>query len=91
MTYLLKNYYYLVDGLIVEQINPVSGKTKAAAGLGEFFKSVGKQGLQVSKKMAKIVNGTLGRSFAISIKAFENLLGAIPDVLKFHHSGISFY
>ena len=46
----------------------VSGHTIKAEGLSEFFKNLGKKGLNVSKKMAKNVLSNPGRAIDLTAK-----------------------
>ena len=46
----------------------VTDNTTKAEGLGDFFKNLGKKGLNVSKKMAKNVLSNLGRALDLTAK-----------------------
>ena len=72
----------------------VSDYTIAAARIAVFFVSLGKKGLNGSKKVSKIVFKTSGRALEIGAKnstAFASwsskVLSRLPDVINFYHSG----
>ena len=77
----------------------VSDKTIQAEGLGDFFKNLGKKGLNVSKKMAKNVLKNPGRALEITSNiataaATENpkaALSTLPEVINFYHTGKGLY
>ena len=70
-----------------------------AKGLGDFFKNLGKKGLNESKKMAKNVLKNRGRAFDIkanvaSAVASGNpkaVLSTLPVVINFYHTGKGLY
>ena len=73
----------------------VSDNTIQAEGLGDFFKNLGKKGLNVSKKMAKNVLKNPGRAPEIGANvgtAFASrnpkaALTSLPEVINFYHTG----
>ena len=77
----------------------VSDNTIKAEGLGDFFKNLGKKGLNVSKKMAKNVLKNPGRALEIganvgSAFASKNpkaALPTLPEVINFYHTGKGLY
>ena len=77
----------------------VSDNVIQAEGLGDFFKNLGKKGLNVSKKMAKNVLKNPGRALEIGANvgtafASRNLkaaLTSLPEVINFHHTGKGLY
>ena len=72
----------------------VSDNTIQAEGLGDFFKNLGKKGLNVSKKMAKNVLKNPGRALEIGANvgtAFASrnpkaALTSLPEVINFYHT-----
>ena len=70
-----------------------------AEGLGDFFKNLGKKGLNVSKRMAKNVLKNPGWALEIGSNvgtafAFRSLtaaLSSLPEVINFHHTGKGLY
>ena len=70
-----------------------------AEGLGDFFKNLGKKGLNVSKKMAKNVLKNPGRALEIGANvgtAFASrnpkaALSTLPEVINFYHTGKGLY
>ena len=71
----------------------VSDNVIQAEGLGEFFKSLGKKGLNVSKKMAKIVlkiqneleiGANVGT--ALASRSPKAALSSLPEVSTFYHT-----
>ena len=77
----------------------VSDNTIKAEGLGDFFKNLGKKGLNVSKKMAKNVLKNPGRALEIGANvgsAFVSknpkaALSTLPEVINFYHTGKGLY
>ena len=73
----------------------VSDDTIKAEGLGDFFKSFGKKGLNVSRKMAKIVLSNPGRALDLTAKiataaAFRNseqALSTLQELITFYDTG----
>ena len=57
----------IVRFLIKESVT-VSDITIQAEGLGDFFKTIGKKGLNVSKKMAKNILSNPGRALDLTAK-----------------------
>ena len=77
----------------------VSDNTIQAEGLGDFFKNLGKKGLNVSKRMAKNVLKNPGRALEIGANvgtAFASrnpkaALTSLPEVINFYHTGKGLY
>ena len=77
----------------------VSDNTIKAEVLGDFFKNLGKKGLNVSKKMAKNVLKNTGRDLEIAANvgsAFASrspkaALSSLPEVINFYHTGKGLY
>ena len=77
----------------------VSDNTIQAEGLGDFFKKLGKKGINVSKKMAKNVLKNPGRALEIGANvgtAFASrnpkaALTSLPEVINFYHTGKGLY
>ena len=77
----------------------VSDNVIQAEGLGNFFKNLGKKGLNVSKKMAKNVLKNPGRALEIGANvgtAFASrnpkaALTSLPEVINFYHTGKGLY
>ena len=77
----------------------VSDKTIQAESLADFFKSLGKEGLNVSKKMAKNVTKNPGRALefganvgsAFATKNPKAVLSSLPEVIIFYHTGRGLY
>ena len=77
----------------------VSDNTIKAEGLGDFFKNLGKKGLNVSKKMAKNVLKNPGTALEIGANvgsAFASrnpkaALTSLPEVINFYHTGKGLY
>ena len=73
----------------------VSDSVIQAEGLSDFFKYLGKKGLNVSKKMAKNVLKNPGRALEIGANvgsAFVSknpkaALSTLPEVINFYHTG----
>ena len=77
----------------------VSDNTIEAEGLGDFFKNLGKKGLNVSRKMAKNVLSNPGRGLDLTAKiataaASRNSkqpLSTLPELITFYHTGKGLY
>ena len=77
----------------------VSDNVIQAEGLGDFFKNLGKKGLNLSKKMAKNVLKNPGRALEIGANvgtAFASrnpkaALTSLPEVINFYHTGKGLY
>ena len=72
----------------------VSDITIQAEGLGDFFKNLGKKGLNVSKKLAKNVlsNPTKASDITANIATAaasrnpKKVLSSLPEVINFYHT-----
>ena len=72
----------------------VSDNTIQAEGLSNFFKDLGKRGLNVSKKMAKNVLKYPGRDLeiganfgtAFASQSLKASLSSLPEMIKFYHT-----
>ena len=77
----------------------VSDNVIQAEGLSDFFKNLGKKGLNISKKMAKNVLKNPGRALEIGANvgtAFASrnpkaALTSLPEVINFYHTGKGLY
>ena len=77
----------------------VSDNTIQAEGLGEFFKNLGKKGLNVSKKMAKNVLSNPGRALDLTAKIAtaaasrnsKQALSTLPELITFYNTGKGLY
>ena len=77
----------------------VSDNTIQAEGLGDFFKNLGKKGLNVSKKMAKNVPKNPTRALDITANiataaASRNpkiVMSTLPELITFYHTGEGLY
>ena len=77
----------------------VSDNTVQAEGLGDFFKNLGKKGLNVSKKMAKNVLSNPGRALDLTTKIAtaaasrnsKQALSTLPELIKFYNTGKGLY
>ena len=77
----------------------VSDNTIQAEGLGDFFKNLGRKGLNVSKKMAKNVLSNPGRALDLTAKiataaASRNSkqpLSTLPELITFYNTGKGLY
>ena len=77
----------------------VSDNVIQAEGLSEFFKNLGKKGLNVSKKMAENVLSNPGRALDLTAKiataaASKNIkqaLSTLPELLTFFNTGKGLY
>ena len=73
----------------------VSDSTIQADGLGDFFKNLGKKGLDGSKKMAKNALQNPSRflditdtvATAAAILSPKNVCSTLPEVINFYHTG----
>ena len=59
----------------------VCDNTIQAEGLSDFFKNLGKKGLNVSKKVAKNVLSNPERALELTTKKLQQMLLKIPDKL----------
>ena len=77
----------------------VSDNTIQEEGPGDFFKNLGKNGLNVSKKMAKNVLKNASRALDITANTptaatsrnHRNVLKTLPEIIIFYRSGSGFY
>ena len=77
----------------------VSDNVIQAEGLGDFFKNLGKKGLNVSKKMAKNVLSNPGRALdltakiatAAASKNSKQALSTLPELITFYNTGKGLY
>ena len=77
----------------------VSDNTVQAEGLGDFFKNLGKKGLNVSKKMAKNVLSNPGRALDLTTKIAKaaasrnskQALSTLPELITFYNTGKGLY
>ena len=77
----------------------VSDNVIQAEGLGDFFKNLGKKGLNVSKKMAKNVLSNPGRALDLTAKIAtaaasrnsKQALSTVPEVITFYNTGKGLY
>ena len=77
----------------------VSDNTIKAEGLADFFKNLGKKGLNVSKNMAKNVLGNPGRIFDLTAKIAtaaasrnsKQALSTLPKLIPFYITGKCLY
>ena len=77
----------------------VSDNTIKAEGLGDFFKNLGKRGLDASKKMAKNVLSnpspaldiTANIATAAASRNPQNLTKTLPELITFYNTGKGFY
>ena len=77
----------------------VSDNTIEAEGLGDFFKNLGKKGLNVSKKMAKNVLSNPGRAIDLTAKIAtaaasrnsKQALSTLPELITFYNTGRGLY
>ena len=73
----------------------VSDNVIQAEGLGDFFKNLGRKGLNVSKKMAQNVLSNNGRALDLTVKiptaaAYRNskqALSTLPEMILFYNTG----
>ena len=65
---------------------------------GDFFKNLGKKGLDISKKMARVVLKNPGRALetganvgsAFGSRSPKSALTSLPEVVNFDHTGKKF-
>ena len=77
----------------------VSDNVIQAEGLGNFFKNLGKKGLNVSKKMAKNVLSNPGRALDLTAKKAtaaasrnsKQALSTLPELIIFYNTGKGLY
>ena len=77
----------------------VSDNTRQAEGLGDFFKNLGKKGLNVSEKMAKNVLSNPGRALDLTAKIATaavsknsiQALSTLPELITFYNTGEGLY
>ena len=77
----------------------VSDNTIKAEGLGDFFKNLGKKGLNVSKKMTKNVLSNPGRALdltakiatAAALRNSKQALSTLPELITFYNTGKGLY
>ena len=77
----------------------VSDNTIKAEGLGDFFKNLGKKGLNVSKKMAKNVLKNPSRALDITANIAiaaasrnpKNVMKSLPELITFYNTGKGLY
>ena len=77
----------------------VSDNVIQAEGLGNFFKNLGKKGLNASKKMAKNVLSNPGRALDLTTKIAtaaasrnsKQALSTLPELITFYHTGKGLY
>ena len=77
----------------------VSDNTVQTEGLGDFFKNLGKKGLNVSKKMAKNVLSNPGRALDLTAKIAtaaasrnsKQALSTLPELITFYNTGRGLY
>ena len=77
----------------------VSDNTIKAEGLGDFFKNLGKKGLNVSKKMVKNISSNPGRALDLTAKIAtaavsknsKQALSILPEMITFYNTGKGLY
>ena len=77
----------------------VSDNTIQGEGLGDFFKNLGKKGLNVSKKMAKNVLNNPTRALditgniatAAASRNPKNVMKSLPELITFYNTGKGLY
>ena len=77
----------------------VIDNTIQAEVLGDFFKNLGKKGLNVSKKMAKNVLSNPGRALGLTAKIAtsaasrnsKQALSTLPELITFYNTGKGLY
>ena len=77
----------------------VSDNVIQAEGLGDFFKNLGKKGLNVSKKMAKNVlrnpsralDNTANIATAAASRNPKNVMSTLPELITFYNTGKGLY
>ena len=77
----------------------VSDNVIQAEGLSDFFKNLGRKGLNISKKMAKNVLSNPGRALdltakiarAAASKNSKQALSTLPELITFYNTGKGLY
>ena len=77
----------------------VSDNMIQAEGLGDFFRNLGKKGLNVSKKMAENVLSNPGRALdltariatAAASRNSKNVMSTLPELITFYNTGKGLY
>ena len=77
----------------------VSDNVIQAEGLGDFFKNLGKKGLNVSKKMSKNLLSNSGRALDLTAKIAtaaasrnsKQALSTLPELITFYNTGKGLY
>ena len=77
----------------------VSDNTIQAEGLGDFFRNLGKKGLNISKKMAKNVLKNPNRALDITANIAtaaasrnpKNVMKSLPELVTFYNTGKGLY
>ena len=77
----------------------VSDNVIQAEGLGDFFKNLGKKGINVSKKMAKNVLSNPARALDLTAKIAtaaasrnsKQALSTLPELITFYNTGKGLY
>ena len=77
----------------------VSDNVVQAEGLGDYFKNLGKKGLNVSKKIAKNVLSNPGRALDLTAKIAtaaasrnsKQALSTLPELITFYNTGKGLY
>ena len=75
----------------------MSDNTIKVEGLGELFKQLGENRLNVSKKMAENVlknprrDLEIGGNVGIASRSTKAALSSLPEEIKFFHTGKGFY
>ena len=77
----------------------VSDNVIQAEGLADFFKNLGKKGLNVSRKMAKNVLSNPGRALDLTAKIAtaaasrnsKQALSTLPELITFYNTGKGLY
>ena len=77
----------------------VSDNTIKSEGLGDFFKNLGKKGVNISKKMAKNVLSNPGRALDLTAKVAtaaasrnsNQALSTLPELITFYNTGKGLY
>ena len=77
----------------------VSDNVIQAEGLGDFFKNLGKKGINASKKMAKNVLSNPGRALDLTAKIAtaaasrnsKQALSTLPEFITFYNTGKGLY
>ena len=77
----------------------VSDNVIQAEGLGDFFKNLGKKGLNVSKKLAKnvlknpsrVLDITTNIATAAASRNPKNVMSTLPELITFYNTGKGLY